>query len=161
MDVLPRTESRRVAALCLPATLENAHRVRACCARLLAAWGVPAGDALVVLAELLANAAEHGGEEMAVRLCHRADRLEVEVVDTGSSGRPLPAVPGPAARGGVEAWGDVEGLRGRGLPMVSVLSESFVLRRGSDGSTRALALVRTGAARRIPSPDRGLTLVGA
>ncbi|GJF31455.1 hypothetical protein KNE206_41550 [Kitasatospora sp. NE20-6] len=149
-----RTRCRRRAGECraavfrLPATPRAARLVRSRCTRLLGVWGVPAGDAIVVLAELVANAAEHGGDGMAVRLHHCGGCLEVEVVDSGSS-RPLPDVPGA----GVE--GDPEGLRGRGLPMVSALSERLVLRREADGSTRALALVRVAgqvAAVRRPDP---------
>ncbi|WP_051900993.1 ATP-binding protein [Streptomyces aureus] len=135
-----RTRRRRGAGPCrsavfsLAATPEAARLVRSCAARLLAGWGVPAGDAIVVLAELLANAAEHGGRDMAVRLHCCGRLLEVEVVDTGCS-RPLPDVRGAGV------WGDLEGVRGRGLPMVSALSERFLLHRRADGSTRAFASV--------------------
>ncbi|WP_405009688.1 ATP-binding protein [Kitasatospora sp. NBC_01539] len=137
----------RAAVLRLPATPRAARLARSRCTRLLAVWGVPADDAIVVLAELVANAAEHGGSEMVVRLHRCGDRLEIEVVDSGAS-RSLPDVPGAGA------VGDLEGLRGRGLPMVSALSERFLLRREADGSTRALALVRVdGRVAAVRPPD--------
>jgi anti-sigma regulatory factor (Ser/Thr protein kinase) len=115
-----------------------AHLVRSCSTRLLTAWGLATDDPIVVLAELVANAAEHGGDDMAVRLHHCSDTLEIEVVDTGTT-LPLPHLPDIPGDG---AWGDLEGLRGRGLLMVAALSEHVLLRRETDGTTRATARVR-------------------
>ncbi|MFD7984236.1 ATP-binding protein [Kitasatospora indigofera] len=126
--------SCRIAVFCVAATSEMAHLVRTWTTRLLSTWSLPTDDPITVVAELVANAAEHGGADMNVRLHHCSDTLQIEVVDTGSA-TALPEVVGHAV------WGEAEGLRGRGLPMVTVLSEHVLLRREPDGSTRALALM--------------------
>ncbi|MFD9124153.1 ATP-binding protein [Kitasatospora sp. NPDC059571] len=130
----------------VPATAQMAHLVRGWATALLTAWHLPADDTCSVLAELAANAAEHGGPTMTIRLRHHGDALDVDVTDTGT----LPdrvcrrALPGAVADGPAEVLREVPvgALRGRGLHMVAALAEHLRLERQPDGTTRALAVLR-------------------
>ncbi|WP_432246915.1 ATP-binding protein [Streptomyces sanyensis] len=74
------------------------RKVRHFASSLLASWGVAVSDqesALLIVGELGANAARHGGAEVAVCLLLRGRTLRIAVRDSG----PLPSAR-PAGEGG-------------------------------------------------------------
>ncbi|MEE1928978.1 ATP-binding protein [Streptomyces sp. TRM 70351] len=110
-------QARRVASLSASATPAQARAARVWARGVLDTWGLPeeaAGDVLLVVAELAANAAEHGGEEMTVTLVLGPHAVRVLVADSGTArapGWPVPEHPaGP--------WEE----RGRGLALVRALA---------------------------------------
>lgn len=119
--------------------------------------GVPdavVDDAVLVLSELLSNACRHGrplsvdGEpDGAVRAAWRMDaygRLTVEVTDGGGPTRPLPATPSVTARGG------------RGLSIITALSEDWGVRDGIGEVTVWAVLVAGNGPCAFPAPRTGL-----
>ncbi|WEH40903.1 ATP-binding protein [Streptomyces sp. NBC_01218] len=97
-------------------------------------------DAVLILSELLSNACRHGrplGQHVDVgdgdvRAAWRVDRrggLTVEVTDGGGPTRPVPSTPSVTARGG------------RGLNIISALSEKWGVRDDAPGEVTVWALV--------------------
>ncbi|WP_435600514.1 ATP-binding protein [Streptomyces sp. C10-9-1] len=83
------------------------REVRHFASSLLASWGVAVSDqesALLIVGELGANAARHGGAEVAVCLLLRGRTLRIAVRDSGPlpSARPVTSLPSarPAGEGG-------------------------------------------------------------
>ncbi|MFE9851029.1 ATP-binding protein [Streptomyces sp. NPDC005576] len=109
-------------------------------------------DAVLILSELLSNACRHGrplGQHVDVgdgdvRAAWRVDRrggLTVEVTDGGGPTRPTPSTPSVTARGG------------RGLNIISALSEKWGVRDDAPGEVTVWALV---AAEERPDEVEGL-----
>lgn len=136
----------RSAVFGLPATARTARLVRRWATDLLAVWELPVDDAATVIAELAANAAEHGGAVMTVGLHHCPDSLAIEVADSGT-GKPLPLLPFGNDRTGIYE------VRGRGLLMVAALADYVHLCRSTDGSTRALAVLPLSTGEGCPAVD--------
>lgn len=97
-------------------------------------------DAVLILSELLSNACRHGrplGQHVDVgdgdvRAAWHVDRrggLTVEVTDGGGPTRPIPSTPSVTARGG------------RGLNIISALSEKWGVRDDAPGEVTVWALV--------------------
>ncbi|MGE7391315.1 ATP-binding protein [Streptomyces sp. NPDC004126] len=135
----PSAAPRRSIRFDLPATVESVPLARRICGAVLAVWRVDAEEPCLVLTELAANAAEHGGGEMAITLKAADGCLHIEVVDSGAApGRGVDAAadPFPTRPGGPAGAGDESG---RGLGIVAALAQSSRLRRLPDGSTSAYA----------------------
>jgi len=84
---------------------------------------VPAdvGDAAALLAsELASNACQHAATDFVVRVDHTADRVRVEVSDTGP-GQPVPRAPTAGE------------LSGRGLRIVDALADDWGVAARPDG----------------------------
>ncbi len=100
-------------------------------------------DAVLILSELLSNACKHGrplGDALAgdgdVRAAWRVDpggRLVVEVTDGGGPTRPSPATPSVTAHGG------------RGLNIITALSDDWGVRDDARGEVTVWALVHADA----------------
>lgn len=109
-------------------------------------------DAVLILSELLSNACRHGRPlgrhtdvgDGDVRAAWRVDRtggLTVEVTDGGGPTRPVPATPSVTARGG------------RGLNIISALSEEWGVRDDASGEVTVWVLVNEGHGRPGDRPD--------
>ncbi|WP_234433179.1 ATP-binding protein [Streptomyces sp. NRRL WC-3549] len=122
--------------------------------------GVPdtvVDDAVLILSELLSNACRHGrpldrtadrgdGDVRVAWHVGPAETLTVEVTDGGGPTRPVPATPSVTARGG------------RGLNIISALSEEWGVRDGARGEVTVWALVSSGhAPQTFPPPGRTTT----
>jgi anti-sigma regulatory factor (Ser/Thr protein kinase) len=132
----------RLAVLALRAAAMQAREARHWARSVLTCWAVDESvidDALLVIAELSANAAQHGGHDMTAVL--RLDRttLRVSVVDTGGT-----AVDRPRARLSVVPAED-----GRGLNIVHALALTCGIERG-DGGTEVQAVLAADPADRGP-----------
>ncbi|OWA11271.1 ATP-binding protein [Streptomyces sp. CS227] len=112
-------------------------------------------DAVLILSELLSNACRHGRPlddapigDGDVRAAWRVDdrgRLTVEVTDGGGPTRPVPSTPSVTAKGG------------RGLNIITALSEEWGTRDGACGELTVWALLsashrREDFAERISAP---------
>lgn len=103
-------------------------------------------DAVLILSELLSNAYRHGrplpashpcagtagaeeGDVLAAWEIDRRGRLTVEVTDGGGPTRPVPATPSVTAHGG------------RGLSIITALSENWGVRDEAHGEVTVWALV--------------------
>jgi anti-sigma regulatory factor (Ser/Thr protein kinase) len=133
----------RFAALALPAVPVRAREARHWARSALTRWAVDESvidDALLVIAELTANAVQHGGRDMSVGLL--LDRtLRVSVVDNGGTGiRPAR----PRSR-----LAFVPAENGRGLDMVRALSLSCVI-DCEQSRTKVLAVLAADPADRAP-----------
>lgn len=99
-------------------------------------------DAVLILSELLSNACRHGrplGSGLAgegdVRAAWRVDatgRLTVEVTDGGGPTRPIPATPSVTAHGG------------RGLNIITALSDAWGVRDDAHGEVTVWVVVQAG-----------------
>ncbi|MET8687644.1 ATP-binding protein [Streptomyces sp. NPDC004732] len=99
-------------------------------------------DAVLILSELLSNACRHGrplGRGMVgdgdVRVAWHVDksgRLTVEVTDGGGPTRPVPATPSVTAHGG------------RGLNIITALSDAWGVRDDVHGEVTVWAIVQAG-----------------
>lgn len=116
-----------------PATRACARAARRCAASVLVSWGLPVEareTAELIIAELTANAALHGGCEMTMRLTLIEVELEIDVSDRGVSD--AEAIP--------ESCGDEHG---RGLTIVSALAD-WVHTECSPEGRRVLVGLSTG-----------------
>ncbi|MER6911400.1 ATP-binding protein [Streptomyces sp. NPDC000594] len=120
------------------------HRMRA----ELRGGGVPdtvVDDAVLVLSELLSNACRHGrplghtergeGDIRAAWRVDRAGRLTIEVTDGGGPTRPVPSTPSVTARGG------------RGLNIISALTQAWGVRDSTSGEVTVWAVLQQGRRR--------------
>lgn len=135
----------------LPADLTSARHARSAVRRALAAWGIddPAGDAELLVSEIVSNAAEHaGGRHIGLALSRHREPggqsgITCEVTDA-SPIRPRPRQAGP----------DEE--RGRGLAIVSTLATTSGVRAEPAGKTTWFTLAlrdRIERAARQAEPD--------
>ncbi|MEU6989831.1 ATP-binding protein [Streptomyces sp. NPDC046465] len=117
-------QSKRRFRVQLPATWQGAHRARLLVTQQLRTWGRESGDAAQVVAELAANAVEHGrvpARNFRLTLAEQADgTLRIEVADT--RGDRLPVVREP----------DGEDESGRGLVIVAALADRWGVERGPE-----------------------------
>ncbi|WP_425474041.1 ATP-binding protein [Streptomyces qinzhouensis] len=100
-------------------------------------------DAMLILSELLSNACRHGrplghadrgdGNIRAAWRVDRAGRLTVAVTDGGGPTRPVPSTPSVTARGG------------RGLQIITALSQEWGVRDHPAGEVTVWALIADGA----------------
>ncbi len=130
--------------LSVPADLTVVSFVRSALACVLTREEWPAdgaGRVLLASTEALTNAIEHGspgGGAVEVELSVTADRVDIRVLDEGHPGEPLPVVPTepppPTA------------LRGRGLIIISRLSDDFELSARGDGTEVDVGFLRDRAA---------------
>ncbi|WP_413803818.1 ATP-binding protein [Streptomyces iranensis] len=112
-------------------------------------WGVSDDDlhsAVLVVSELVGNAAVHGRAEMCVSLRLDARQLRLEVIDWGA-----PPVPPSFATGRSD---ECEDERGRGLSIVEHLTEWIECRETADSHTVRVALCVSG--RNSGCPDEEL-----
>jgi anti-sigma regulatory factor (Ser/Thr protein kinase) len=124
------TPSNRVATLAVPAEPCRVVSVRAWASSALEAWGVNADSqdaALLVIAELAANAARYGRSELSVLLSLTMTALQIEVADSG------------APKGSCMPYPELdEDEHGRGLGIVEMLADEVKTHRGTAGwRTRA------------------------
>ena len=127
-------------SLRVPADLTVVSFVRSALACVLTREDWPAdsaGRVLLASTEALTNAIEHGspgGTAVEVDLSVTAERADIRVLDEGRPGAPLPVVPleppPPFA------------LRGRGLIIISRLSDEFALRANGDGTEVDVGFLR-------------------
>lgn len=102
-------------------------------------------DAVLILSELLSNACRHGrplghaevgdGDIRAAWRVDRAGGLTVEVTDGGGPTRPVPATPSVTARGG------------RGLNIISALSQDWGVHDSATGEVTVWVIVTEGHCR--------------
>ncbi|MEU1350060.1 ATP-binding protein [Streptomyces sp. NPDC005795] len=118
----PSAPARQFTVLLSP-TRRGARLARLLTTAHLGDWGLPAESAAHIVAELAANAVEHGrvpGRDFRLSLTVSGEALllRIELTDTRGDRLPSPAAPGPLAESGrglliVEAladrWGVVEG----------------------------------------------------
>ncbi|MBI0293487.1 ATP-binding protein [Streptomyces sp. PRKS01-29] len=112
-------------------------------------WGVADDDlhsAVLVVSELVGNAAVHGRASMCVSLRLDARRLNLEVIDWGTP----PDLP-PSATRRADECGDEHG---RGLSIVEHLAEWFECREAADSHTVRVVLCVSG--RNSGCPDEHL-----
>jgi len=96
-----------------------------------------AGRVLLASTEALTNAIEHGspgGGAIEVELSVTPDRVDIRVLDQGHPGTPLPVVP--------DAPPPPDALRGRGLIIISRLSDDFELSARGDGTQVDVGFLR-------------------
>ncbi|MER6780749.1 MULTISPECIES: ATP-binding protein [unclassified Streptomyces] len=122
----PRRTALLLGAVFVAAEKNMVREVRHFTSSLLGFWGVAACDresAVLIVGELGANAAQHGGAELAVRLSLEDVTLCIEVRDRG----PLPCArpSGSTAR--------PAGERGRGLTIVDHLAERVETTTSGEG----------------------------
>jgi anti-sigma regulatory factor (Ser/Thr protein kinase) len=86
----------------------------------VAGWGLDPSDAGLVVDELAANALIHSESPFTVSATYEADRLVVEVTDTGP---------------GLPSLSEVRGMSGMGLTIVDRLSHWGVRRHVAGGKT--------------------------
>lgn len=130
-------------SLRVPADLTVVSFVRSALACVLTREDWPAdsaGRVLLASTEALTNAIEHGspgGAAVEVELTLTGDRADIRVVDQGRPGAPLPVVPSqpppPSA------------IRGRGLIIISRLSDGMELKRCGDGTEVDVSFLRARA----------------
>ncbi|MGC0327508.1 anti-sigma regulatory factor (Ser/Thr protein kinase) [Streptomyces sp. SAI-170] len=119
-----RTTAGRDAVLALPAEVRWVPVVRRCVVAVLTQWRFPSDardSAELIVGELAANAAEHGRDDMTVRLCLHGGVLWISVTDSGA-----PASP-PVPRSA-----DLE-EHGRGLSIVEFLAARLRVHQGPWG----------------------------
>jgi anti-sigma regulatory factor (Ser/Thr protein kinase) len=100
----------------LSPTPRGARLARLLATEQLRSWGLPLDPARQVIAELSANAAEHGripGRDFRLLLYVVADTLRIEVTDTRDDRLPTPRLPTP------------ESESGRGLLIVDALADRW------------------------------------
>jgi len=124
----------------VPADLTVVSFVRSALACVLTREEWPAdgaGRVLLASTEALTNAIEHGspgGGAVEVELSVTADRVDIRVLDQGHPGTPLPVVP--------DAPPPPDALRGRGLIIISRLSDDFELSARGDGTQVDVGFLR-------------------
>ncbi|WP_315986305.1 ATP-binding protein, partial [Streptomyces sp. OR43] len=115
-------------------TPRGARLARRLAGERLDAWGVPYGSnthdvVTLVVAELSANAVRHGhvpGRDFRLRLSAEGSALRVEVTDTRGERLPVqPAAAAPDAGLDVDVDSDGDGDGGRGLLLVSALTDRW------------------------------------
>ncbi|MGI5441183.1 ATP-binding protein [Streptomyces shenzhenensis] len=115
----------------LPAGAACVAQARCLVGTLLAGWGLsdePADDAILVLSELVTNAIAHsGGSRITCRVHVLGGRVRIEVEDE-RRGASVPAVREP----------DVDDQGGRGLLLVSRLSDAWGVGEAPDGKGRVV-----------------------
>jgi anti-sigma regulatory factor (Ser/Thr protein kinase) len=114
----------RHAVLALPAQELWVGHVRRFTAALLVHWRLAADErdsAVLIVAELAANAAQHGRSDMILRLTLAQDLLHIEVSDSGDPGRP-----------GTPRTGDPD-EHGRGVGIVQALATRIDIRQSAHG----------------------------
>lgn len=124
----------------VPADLAVVSFVRSALACVLTREEWPAdgaGRVLLASTEALTNAIEHGspgGAAVEVELSVTAERVDIRVLDQGRPGAALPVVPcePPPATS----------LRGRGLIIISRLSDDFDLSANGDGTQVDVGFLR-------------------
>ncbi|MFE9009014.1 ATP-binding protein [Streptomyces sp. NPDC007875] len=111
-------------------------------------WGVVDDDlhsAVLVVGELVGNAAVHGRVGMCVSLRLDARRLSLEVIDRGA-----PSAPPPSAAGRSDECGDEHG---RGLSIVEHLTEWIECRETADSHAVRVGLRVSGRNSGCPDED--------
>lgn len=136
----------------VPADLSVVSFVRSALACVLTREEWPAdgaGRVLLASTEALTNAIEHGspgGGAVEVELSVTADRADIRVLDQGRPGSRLPVVPSepppPTA------------LRGRGLIIISRLSDAFDLTAAGDGTQVDVGFLRDRATDPVDAVSR-------
>lgn len=127
-------------SLRVPADLTVVSFVRSALACVLTREEWPAdgaGRVLLASTEALTNAIEHGspgGGAVEVDLSVTADRVDIRVLDQGHPGEPLPVVPDEPP--------PPDALRGRGLIIISRLSDDFALSARGDGTQVDVGFLR-------------------
>ncbi|MFE7993279.1 ATP-binding protein [Streptomyces shenzhenensis] len=115
----------------LPAGAACVAQARCLVGTLLAGWGLadePADDAILVLSELVTNAIAHsGGSRITCRVHVLGGRVRIEVEDE-RRGASVPAVREP----------DADDQGGRGLLLVSRLSDAWGVGEAADGKGRVV-----------------------
>lgn len=115
----------------LPAGAACVAQARCLVGTLLAGWGLadePADDAILVLSELVTNAIAHsGGSRITCRVQVRGERVRIEVEDERRAAS-VPAVREP----------DEDDQGGRGLLLVSRLSDAWGVGEAADGKGRVV-----------------------
>jgi anti-sigma regulatory factor (Ser/Thr protein kinase) len=112
-------------------TPRGARLARLLAVQRLDAWGIPYGsghsdDAAVLVAELAANAVQHGqvdGRDFRLRVTLRRELLRIAVSDTRGDRGPRVGVPGPDAQAG------------RGLLLVEAIAARWGVTEWADGKT--------------------------
>lgn len=97
-------------------------------------WGLSEQDldsVVLIIGELTANAAQHGGADMTVSLCLRNRDLCIDVADSGTRDHPRPG--SPAAVDDRQDEYDVEDEHGRGLGIVDQLAHWTDFRAEREG----------------------------
>ncbi|MGZ6826850.1 MAG: ATP-binding SpoIIE family protein phosphatase, partial [Mycobacteriales bacterium] len=102
-----------------------AQQARRDAVRWLAAHGVAAGDAALVVAELLSNAVRAARHGVVLELALDGDRIDVQVGDDGPGLTALPA----------DVLPDLEGEGSRGLFLVRKISRDLQVDGTADGTT--------------------------
>ncbi|MER6530141.1 ATP-binding protein [Streptomyces sp. NPDC001508] len=115
----------------LPAGAACVAQARCLVGTLLAGWGLAdeqADDALLVVSELVTNAIAHsGGSRITCRVHVRGERVRIEVEDERRAAS-VPAVREP----------DADDQGGRGLLLVSRLSDAWGVGEAADGKGRVV-----------------------
>jgi anti-sigma regulatory factor (Ser/Thr protein kinase) len=106
-------------------------------------WGLSEQDldsVVLIIGELTANAARHGGADMTVSLCLRNRDLCIDVADSGTRDHPRPGSPAVVEGGygdetpyACEDDHDVEDEHGRGLAIVDQLAHWTDFRAEREG----------------------------
>ena len=135
----------------VPADLTVVSFVRSALACVLTREEWPAdgaGRVLLASTEALTNAIEHGspgGAAVEVELSVTSDRVDIRVLDEGHPGEPLPVVPSEPP--------PPNALRGRGLIIISRLSDDFDLSAHGDGTQVDVGFLRDRAADPVMTPS--------
>ncbi|MFC9219225.1 ATP-binding protein [Streptomyces hygroscopicus] len=132
----------------LPAEPCRVPEVRRCVGVQLGLWGVADDDlhsAVLVVSELVGNAAVHGRAGMCVSLRLDARRLSLEVIDWGAP----PASPSSATGRSDEC----EDEHGRGLSIVEHLAEWIECRETADSHTVRVGLCVWGRNSECPDEE--------
>ncbi|WP_407915014.1 ATP-binding protein [Kitasatospora sp. NE20-6] len=128
----------------LPADTEHTRTARQWTKAVLGTWHVAQSlidDALLVVAELTANAAEHGGRRMIIRLGRAGAALHISVADHGAGA----AATLPRQRCGAslqepeQEQGQGQGQeqeRGRGLGIVAALCSTWMIELQDTGGLK-------------------------
>jgi anti-sigma regulatory factor (Ser/Thr protein kinase) len=162
----------RFAQLALPATPANAPAARHWAGWMLGRWALSTpvlDDALLVVAELVANSVEHGGDEMTIGLSVADGLLCITVADNGAARLPfaMPATFPSTTLGdlaGTAAGADVRAHAADGTAAPAVPADAA----GANAMLEALdaldddeAFEALGALADCPERGRGLALVEA
>lgn len=135
----------------VPADLSVVSFVRSALACVLTREEWPAdgaGRVLLASTEALTNAIEHGspgGGAVEVELSVTADRADIRVLDQGRPGSSLPVIPSEPP--------PPDALRGRGLIIISRLSDAFDLTAHGDGTQADVGFLRDRAAEPVAAAE--------